>query len=459
MAFRAVNPTTGALIREVPFAGRAQQDRVLDSTVRALRDWLRLSSEVRARPLTRLAALFRERSSELALLMAEEMGKPVRDGRSECHKCASAADYFAQTAPQVLRPVPVPFEGRAEIHFEALGVILLVMPWNFPFWQVIRAAVPAIAAGNTVILKHAPNVPGCALAAEQLFLEAGFPPGVFTNLFCSTEDATNLIADDRVAGVSLTGSTRAGRSVARAAGQALKKCVLELGGSDPYIVLGDADLDAAALACATGRLINGGQSCIAAKRFLVVEPIQDAFVQALTARLGRVVMGDPTDERTELGPLARSDLRETLHRQVEESVAGGARLLLGGKLPAEAGYFYPATVLDHVRPGMPAFDEETFGPVAAIVRARHVEEAVALANQSRYGLGGAVFSQNEETAWRLAAEELSVGSAFVNSFVRSDPRLPFGGVRESGFGRELARQGLLEFVNVKTVARPTPPRH
>jgi succinate-semialdehyde dehydrogenase/glutarate-semialdehyde dehydrogenase len=380
------------------------------------------------------------------------MGKPLAQGRAEADKCAWACEFYAEHAEGFLAPSAVATGARESfVTYEPLGPIFAIMPWNFPFWQVFRFAAPNLIAGNTALLKHAESVPGCALAIASVLREAGLPSGAFSNLFITHEQAKTVIAHAAVRGVTLTGSTRAGRAVARAAGAHLKKTVLELGGSDAYLVLEDADLDLAAAACAASRLINAGQSCIAAKRFIVDESVRGPFTQRLVARMREAKMGDPLDEATTLGPLARADLREALHRQVQTSLARGARLRLGGRVPDGPGAFYPATVLDEVRPGMPAFDEELFGPAAAVIGASGEAEAIRLANASPYGLGAAVFSSDLERARRIAAHELDAGACAINDFVRSDPRLPFGGVKDSGYGRELARHGLLEFVNVKSV--------
>jgi succinate-semialdehyde dehydrogenase/glutarate-semialdehyde dehydrogenase len=337
------------------------------------------------------------------------------------------------------------------VTYRPIGTVLAVMPWNFPFWQVVRFAAPTLSAGNAVLLKHAPNVGGCALAVEEVFRAAGLAPGLFQTMFVTVDDVAKLIADPRVAGVTLTGSTRAGRAVAEHAGAHLKKVVLELGGSDPYLVLEDADLATAAEACVASRLTNNGQSCIAAKRFIVVDAIRDDFTAAVVETMRTRTFGDPRDDAADLGPLARADLRDTLVRQVEGSVARGARVLLGGKVPVTRGSFYPPTVLAGVVPGMPAFDEETFGPVAAIVAAADEEDAIRLANATPYGLGAAIFTADVGRGEELARDRLQAGSVFVNDFVRSDPRLPFGGIKASGIGRELGLPGLREFTNVKTV--------
>jgi succinate-semialdehyde dehydrogenase/glutarate-semialdehyde dehydrogenase len=414
--------------------------------------WRRTAIRQHADAMEKLSGVLRTNVDDYSRLMAMEMGKPVRDGRQEIEKCAWLCRHFAAHAEGMLESQVVETEAsRSFVTFQPLGVILAVMPWNYPFWQVMRLAVPALMAGNTVLLKHASNVPGCAEAIAESFSLAGFPEDVFQNLPIGSGAVEDVIAHPQVAAVSLTGSTAAGRSVAALAGKHLKKTVLELGGSDPYIVLEDADLALTVEACAASRLLNSGQSCIAAKRFIVVEAVREAFEEKLVATLAAKVMGDPLDERTEIGPQAREDLREQLHRQVTDSVRQGARCLLGGSLPEGSGYFYPPTVLTDVRKGMPAFDEETFGPVAAVVPVPDEGAALAAANDSAYGLGAAVFTRDSARGERLAVSELQAGNCFVNAFVKSDPRLPFGGIRNSGYGRELSHFGIREFVNIKTV--------
>jgi len=451
-AFTAVDPATGRTLTSHPTLDDAAIERALARARAAWDAWRGAPVADRAAALARTGGGLRARATELAALMAREMGKPLAQGRAEAEKCAWVCEYFATHGAAFLEPEAVNVgASRSFVAFEPLGPIFAIMPWNFPFWQVFRFAAPNLVAGNVALLKHAESVPGCALAIASLFEEAGVPEGVFTNLFITHEQAAALIAHPDVRGVTLTGSTRAGKAVARIAGTHLKKTVLELGGSDAYLVLEDADLDLAASTCATSRLLNSGQSCIAAKRFIVVEPAREAFTERLVARMREERMGDPSVESTTLGPLARLDLRDALHRQVEESVARGARVLLGGRVPEGPGAFYPATVLDGVHPDMPAFDEELFGPVAAVIAAADEADAVRLANRSAFGLGAAVFSRDVERATRIAAHALEAGAAAVNDFVRSDPRLPFGGVKQSGYGRELARYGMLEFVNVKSV--------
>ncbi len=415
-------------------------------------EWRQLGLGERAALLLRLERVLLDHTSDWAYLMAREMGKPIREGRSEVEKCATLCRYYADRGPDFLRAGGVPTEATTSyVAFEPLGVVLAIMPWNFPFWQVFRAAVPALLAGNAVLLKHASNVCGCAAAAEQAFRQAQFPEGLFAALFLNSDGALHLIGDEHVAAVTLTGSTRAGREVAARAGQHLKKTVLELGGSDAYVVLGDADIEAASRSCVQSRLINTGQSCIAAKRFVVVRERLAEFEERVVALMRAARQGDPRMLATEIGPMARTDLRDELHAQVQKSVALGAAVRLGGEVPAGPGAWYPATVLGNVLPGMPAYDEELFGPVAAIIEARDEEHALEIANDSRFGLGAAVFTRDRDRGERIARDRLRAGSCFVNTHVRSDPRLPFGGVRESGYGRELGEFGIREFVNIKTV--------
>ena len=449
---RATDPSSGQIIAEYPDHDATEVERRVDAAAGAFPGWSRSSFEERAARMRRAAELLRERRDTLAALMGTEMGKPLTQGRAEVEKCAVTCDYFAANAQRFLADDPVETEAeRSFVAFVPLGVVLAVMPWNFPLWQVLRFAAPSLMAGNTALLKHAANVPGCALAVESILRDAGFPDGVFQTLLIDQHRVGELIDDPRVAAVTLTGSTEAGRAIAARAGRALKRTVLELGGSDPYVVLSDADLERAATTCVAARLVNGGQSCIAAKRFVVVEAARAEFEARVVEGMRRAVVGDPSDPRTQVGPLAREDLRDALHRQVGGSLSRGARLLLGGEVPARPGAWYPPTVLTDVRPGMPAFDEELFGPVAAVVPAVDEPDAVRLANATRYGLGAAVFTRDRARGSRVARDELQAGACFVNAQVRSDPRLPFGGIKESGYGRELGPFGIREFVNVKSV--------
>ena len=452
MAIQAINPMTGEVIGSYHEMTAGTVRDIIGDAHQSHLQWRTVSFEDRAALMHRAAEVLRANAGEYARLMAREMGKPIRDGAAEAKKCALACDFYAEHAAAFLAREDVKTEASASfVTFNPLGVVLAVMPWNFPFWQVFRFAAPALMAGNAAVLKHASNVPGSALAIEDVFRRAGFPEHLFRALMIGSREVERVIEHPLVRAVTLTGSGDAGRAVARKAGELLKKTVLELGGSDPYLVLEDADLDLAAAVCAKGRLVNGGQSCIAAKRFLVVESVRQAFEARFVARMQATRPGDPLEEETAMGPMARHDLRDALHRQVEESIARGARCLLGGEIPPAQGAFYPPTVLTDVRKGMPAFDEELFGPVAAIVPVADEAEAIAAANDSVFGLGAAVMTGDRARGERIAAELIESGSVFVNDSVRSDPRLPFGGVKESGYGRELSSYGIREFVNIKTV--------
>ena len=446
-----INPATEEVLPCPPDHTDEQMRGILRRSREAFHAWRDTPMEDRARLMHQAAATLRRDGEALARAITTEMGKPITASRQEVEKCAAACDWFADNAALLLAPEEVPSDAaRSVVRYDPLGPVLAIMPWNFPFWQVFRFAAPALMAGNTAVLKHAPNVPACAAAIERTFIDSGFGPGVFQHVRLSNDQAAAAIKGDEVAAVTLTGSTRAGRSVAAAAGGALKKTVLELVGSDPFIVLADADLPAVARAAANARCINTGQSCIAAKRFIVADRIHDAFVGEMTAAMRDLITGDPTDEKTQLGPLARLDLLENLRRQVDESIERGAELLAGGSRLPRKGYFYPPTLLSDVRPGMPTFDEETFGPVAALIRARDLNHAVELANQSPYGLGASVWTRDAALAERIAPH-IESGNVFVNGQVKSDPRLPFGGVKQSGYGRELSAYGLREFTNIKSV--------
>lgn len=408
----------------------------------------RMSFAGRAACLERAAAILETQQDEFAKLMAQEMGKPVTQGKAEVVKCAAVCRYYAEQGEAMLGPVVQ--EGATLLH-QPLGPVLAIMPWNFPFWQFFRFAAPALMAGNTILLKHASNVPGCAKAIVNVMAEAFDRDDLIRAIFVPGKEVEPLIADPRIRAVTFTGSTEAGRQVAAAAGRHLKKSVLELGGSDPYLVLADADLPSAAKICAAARMVNAGQSCIAAKRFLVAEEVYERFLGLLAKELADFVPGDPLEEACTLGPMARADLRDELHGQVVDSIAAGARLLLGGEISELRDLpYYPATLLADVEPGMRAFDEETFGPVAAVMAVSGDAEAIMLANLTLFGLGAAVFSADQDRARRVA-EQLDTGTVAINSQVVSDPRFPFGGVKDSGWGRELGAHGIREFVNVKTV--------
>jgi succinate-semialdehyde dehydrogenase/glutarate-semialdehyde dehydrogenase len=449
---QTVNPATGE-------AGRSYDPHTIDdardaavAAHKAYREWRRTSFEERGRVIHKAAEILRARQDEFAALMTEEMGKTLDDGRAEIEKCAHHCDWFADHAQDYLADEPADIGGgEAFIAFNPIGVVLAVMPWNFPFWQVFRFAAPALMAGNGALLKHASNVPGCALAIEEVLHQAGVPRDLFRTLLLPSRDVEELIKDDNIAAVTLTGSVAAGRSVATAAGSVLKKCVLELGGADAYLVLEDADLAAAAKVAATARMVNGGQSCIAGKRFIVVRSMLEPFEKALVDAMRPYEMADPRKEGTKLGPMQSVKARDEIHRQVTESVRKGARLLLGGHVPDRPGAWYPATVLTNVFPGQPAHDEEVFGPVAAIIAAEDEADAIRIANASEFGLGSGVLTSDLDRGRRIAARELEAGSAFVNENVRSDPRTPFGGVKHSGYGRECAAFGIREFTNIKTV--------
>ena len=457
------NPKAGKTIHTVNSAtgeaGKSYQETSLGDALaaaaaarEAFLEWRRTSFADRAAIVRKAAEILRARKDEFARLMTEEMGKTVSDGRAEVEKCAFHCDWFADHAEEYLAQEPVDIGGgEAFVTFNPLGIVLAVMPWNFPFWQVFRAAAPALMAGNGMLLKHASNVPGCALAIEKVLHDAGVPKALFRTLLLPSREVEALIKDDNVAAVTLTGSVAAGKSVATAAGSVLKKCVLELGGSDAYVVLEDADIPAAAKVAATARMVNGGQSCIAGKRFIVVRSILEPFEKAMVEAMTAYEMGDPTKETTKLGPMQSVDARDEIHRQVTESVAKGAKLLLGGEVPDKPGAWYPATVLSNVRPGQPAHDQEVFGPVAAIIAADDQTDAIRIANASEFGLGSGVLTSDLDRGRRIAAEELEAGMSFVNQNVRSDPRAPFGGVKHSGYGRECSAYGIREFVNIKTV--------
>ena len=451
MSVSSINPATGETLETFAETAPAALERILDQAVAAYGAWRRFSYAQRGQAMRQAARILRERRAEYARTMALEMGKPLQQGEAEAEKCAWACEYYAEQAAAMLGDQPRVTDGsRSYVRFDPIGPVLAIMPWNFPFWQVFRFAAPALMAGNAGLLKHAPNVTRCALAIEEVFRQAGFPEGLFRTVILQNEAVAGVIADPRVRAATLTGSDRAGSQVAAQAGTHLKKMVLELGGSDPFLVLEDADVDQAARTAAEARLLNSGQSCIAAKRFIVVESVADRFLETFVSEMAARRLGDPLAPATQLGPQARLDLRANLHRQVTESVRRGARLLLGGKLPDGPGCYYPATVLAAVHEGMPAFDEEVFGPAAAVIRVPDETQALRVANASRYGLGASVWSTDPARGERLA-RELEVGSVFVNGLVRSDPRLPFGGVKRSGYGRELSEYGLKEFVNIKTV--------
>ena len=451
MPLTSINPATGELIDRYDEFTDQEIDDCLARAEAAFRRHRETSFAERAAAMRRAADILEERSRTWGELMTREMGKPIRQAVAEAEKCAWVCRYYAEHAEDFLADSPRATDAhRSFVAFQPLGPILAVMPWNFPFWQVFRFAAPALMAGNVGLLKHASNVMGCALAIEEILREAGFDGDAFQTLLISSDPVDRIIADDRIRGATLTGSDAAGRAVGEEAGGQLKPSVLELGGSDPFIVLADADLDRAVEVGVQARMQNNGQSCIAAKRFILEAPIAEAFTERFVARMEAQTMGDPMQEETDLGPLARKDLRGDIHDQVERAVDDGARCVTGGQPVDGAGFYYPPTVLSDVHPGTVAFEEEIFGPVASLVTARDADHAVELANRSPFGLGGAVFTEDLDKGEDVA-RRLEVGCAFVNEMVKSDPRLPFGGVKISGYGRELAEFGIREFVNIKTV--------
>ena len=452
MTFLSIDPASGERVQEYPAWGQERVEQALAASAAAVPGWSARSIEARAALLRRAGELLMQRRDEHALLMSREMGKLLPDAKAEIEKCAKACAYYADEAPKMLADEIIKTEAsKSLVAYQPLGTVLAIMPWNFPFWQVIRAAAPALAAGNALMLKHADNVTGCALALEAVFRDAGFPAGVFQTLLIHIPVIDSVIRDARVQAVTLTGSERAGVAVGRAAGETLKKCVLELGGSDAFVVLDDADLKLAAETGAKARYQNTGQSCICAKRFILVESVAEAFLKEFRARAEALVPGDPRDGKTTLGPMARFDLRDSLHAQVQDAIAKGAKPLLGCAPSPGKGAFYPASILDGVKPGMRPWDEELFGPVASVIRVKDEAEALAVANGTNFGLGGSVWSKDLKRG-EAFARRMQSGSAFVNAMVKSDQRLPFGGIKRSGFGRELSHHGIHEFVNVKTLS-------
>ncbi|EKD41911.1 MAG: hypothetical protein ACD_73C00443G0001 [uncultured bacterium] len=452
MILQSLNPATGEKIQSYPLMSLVEVEKTLDHVQEDFISWRQTNFKQRALFLKKAVEVMLTKKKEYARLMAVEMGKPIQQGVSEIEKCALGCEYYIEHAENFLKPELVETDAfRSYITYEPLGIVLAIMPWNFPFWQVFRFAAPTLMAGNGVVLKHAANVSGCALAIEKIFQEAGFPKNIFRTLIIDNHQVAAVINHPFIKAVTLTGSTAAGKAVAAQAGQALKKVVLELGGSDPFIVLADADLDKAVEAGVKSRLNNAGQSCIAAKRFIVVDSIRESFENKIVEAMKSIKMGNPLDEKTEMGPLARFDLREVLNRQVQSSVAQGAKIILGGEIPKQTGAYFPPTVLTEVKKGMPAYEEELFGPVAAIIPVKDEKEALFVANDSSFGLGATLFTRDIIHAEQIAVKEIEAGSCFINGVVKSDPRLPFGGIKNSGYGRELSCLGIKEFVNIKTI--------
>ena len=449
---KSINPSDLQVIKTYNQMQPSELIKIIDLADKAFEDWKTISFSARSKLMLKAADVLKKNKEEYSKLMTLEMGKPVNQSRAEVEKCAWVCEYYAENAEKFLSDELITTDAsKSFVTFQPLGVVLAVMPWNFPFWQVFRFAAPGLMAGNAGILKHASNVSGCALAIEEVFREAGFPENLFRTILVPSSEMESIIKNEKIKAVTLTGSVPAGKSVAKTAGSVLKKTVMELGGSDPYVILEDADLEMAVETCVTARLINGGQSCIAAKRFIIVEKIYNEFEKLFVEKMKSKKMGDPFDESSDLGPQASVSLRDDLHKQVEKSIKLGAELLLGGKIPEIKGAYYPPTVLSNVKKGMPAYDEELFGPVAAIIKSKDETEAIKIANDTIFGLGAAVFTSDMKRGEKIAKEKLQAGCCFVNAFVKSDPRLPFGGIKESGYGRELSAFGIKEFVNIKTI--------
>lgn len=454
MSIQSINPLNGKLVK----AYKEETEKIIlskiDKAQKAWLKWKETSFPQRAALLINTAKVLRERQEELASLMAIEMGKPLKEGRQEIEKCALVCEYYSKNGEKFLKDELVKTDARKSfVSFQPIGVVLAVMPWNFPFWQVFRFLAPGLMAGNCGLLKHASNVPGCAIAIEEIIKKAGFPPGVFQTLLISSKPVKKIIAHPFIKAVTLTGSTDAGIQVANEAGAQLKKTVLELGGSDPYIVLEDADIEYAAEICSHSRLINNGQSCIAAKRFILVKGIEKEFIQLFKEKMSSKKTGNPFNDDTDLGPMARKGLRDELHHQVMQNIQAGAKCILGGEIPKHPGNhaFYKPTILTGIKKGMPAYTDEIFGPVASVISVKDTKEAIFVANDTLFGLGAAIFTKDISLGEKIAKNDLQAGACFVNSFVKSDPRLPFGGINQSGYGRELGLYGIHEFVNIKTV--------
>ena len=448
----SINPANNKILESHKEISKENINQIINSSYNTYLEWRNKSISYRSKRMRDLAELLKQKKEKLGALMTQEMGKPIKQSIAEAEKCAWVCEYYADNAKRFLSKKEISTDSKKSfISFQPIGLVLAIMPWNFPFWQVFRFASPTLMAGNVGILKHASNVQGCAKQIEKLFLEADFPEYTFSNLAIGSNKVSNVINNSLVRAVTLTGSTPAGKSVASLAGSLLKKTVLELGGNDPYIILEDADLNNAVESCIAGRMLNTGQSCIAAKRFIVVKTRLDEFIDKVEQKINNMKMGDPLNSNIDIGPMVNTDARDELHQQVLKSIEKGAKLISGGKIPESDGSFYPPTLLTNVEPGMSAFDDELFGPVAVIISAKDQAHAIDLANKTNYGLGAAIFTGDIDKGEKIAINELEAGSCFVNDFVKSDPRLPFGGIKESGYGRELSEFGILEFVNIKSV--------
>ncbi len=451
MAIQTLNPATEETVKIFNEMTRDEVERIIQKSHQAFLSWRKTSFSERRELMHNAANILRKKKNELAKTMTLEMGKPIKQGEAEAEKCAWVCDYYAENAESILSKEAIKTDAsESYVRFDPLGIVLAVMPWNFPFWQVFRFAAPGLMAGNVGVLKHASNVPMCAEAIENIFNEAGFPDGTFKNLVISSKLVPYVIDHPFVKAATLTGSEDAGKHVAERSGKNLKKTVMELGGSDPFIILPDADLEKASSVAVTARMINNGQSCIAAKRFIVTEAVYDDFLKLFAEKMSAVKIGDPMEESTELGPLAREDLLLELHAQVTESVKAGAKILIGGERTGTKGFYYPPTILTDVHKGMPAYEQELFGPVASVIKAKDEADAIRIANDSAFGLGASLWTNDIKNA-KVLAKEIETGSVFINGLVKSDPRLPFGGIKISGYGRELSHYGIKEFVNIKTV--------
>ncbi|MGO3182832.1 MAG: NAD-dependent succinate-semialdehyde dehydrogenase [Aequorivita sp.] len=450
-----INPTTGKEIKKYPIMTDKQADEAVEKCHKAYLDWRMVPAEERAKTIKAIGSELKKNANELSRLMTNEMGKLLKQSHQEIETCAGICDWTADNGPENLKDEEreIPNGGKGVITYSPIGVVYGIQPWNFPVYQVIRYSIANLIAGNGVLLKHAENVTGCALMLQKIYEDAGLPKNLFTVLKITHKQSDKIIENKLVRGVTLTGSPAAGRTIAKQAGAALKKTVMELGSNDAYIVLEDADLDLAVKTCVMGRVYNNGETCIAAKRFIVDEKIYDKFRDAFVERMKKTNHGDPMEKESRIGPMARKDLREKLHDQVEESVKRGAKILCGGELPEGKGYFYPATVLENVKPGQPAYDDELFGPVASLIKAKDTDDAMRIANDSKFGLGGGIFSKDEKKAMELASKYFDTGMVFINSFGLAQPNMPFGGVKDSGYGREHGGFGMKEFVNEKAIIR------
>lgn len=447
-----INPATEQTIADYTLLDLAQAKNEIDKSHEAFLQWRMTSFTERAKHLNQLAVIFEENKQSIAKLMTAEMGKVYSQGFQEVELCAAICRYTAENGPAQLADEQRSIEtGRAIISYQPIGVLLGIQPWNFPLYQVVRYAVTNIMAGNTAVLKHAGNVFGMAEKIEQMFADAGFPSHVFKNLLIDGKTASELISHPAIRGITFTGSDGTGKKVAEQAGKQVKKTVLELGSNDAYLVLDDADLELAIKTCVQGRMINNGQTCVSAKRFVVVDSLYDEFKAGIIEQFKGLKLGDPMDENTDLGPMAREDLRDKLHDQVQKSIKAGAKVVLGGEIPTQTGFYYPATLIENLSPGMPAYDDELFGPVASLIKAKDNEDAMRIANDSRYGLGGGIFSKDEKQAVELAKKYFDTGMVNINGYGLAQPNLPFGGVKDSGYGREHGGFGIREFVNIKTI--------